>query len=121
MSQERKRDSQDLANFLGDRSTSSPDWQAQLTAVAHRFNQEYRRESFDLPPEVEAMPIFREWAAGSLATRIASPFWQIAQPRKQQRCLDVGCGVSFLIYPWRDWARYQRSDPRYAKCAWTAA
>ncbi|NJO52430.1 MAG: SAM-dependent methyltransferase, partial [Leptolyngbyaceae cyanobacterium RM2_2_4] len=103
MPQERKRNSQDLANFLGDRSNSSPDWQTQLTAVARRFDQEYRRESFDLPPEVEAMPIFREWAGGSLAARIASPFWEIAQPRKQQRCLDIGCGVSFLIYPWRDW------------------
>lgn len=103
MPQERKRNSQDLANFLGDRSTSGPDWQTQLTSVAHRFNQEYRRESFDLPPEVEAMPIFREWASGSLAAKIASPFWEISQPRKQQRCLDIGCGVSFLIYPWRDW------------------
>jgi SAM-dependent methyltransferase len=103
MPQERKRNSQDLANFLGDRPNSSPDWQTQLTAVARRFDQEYRREPFDLPPEVEAMPIFREWAGGSLAAKIASPFWEVAQPRKQQRCLDIGCGVSFLIYPWRDW------------------
>lgn len=106
MPQERKRNSQDLANFLGDRSNSTPDWQTQLAAVARRFDQEYRRESFDLPPEVEAMPIFREWASGSLAAKIASPFWQIALPRKQQRCLDIGCGVSFLIYPWRDWEAF---------------
>lgn len=25
------------------------------------------------------------------------------KPEKNQSCLDIGCGVSFLIYPWRDW------------------
>lgn len=49
------------------------------------------------------MPIFREWASGHLNSRLASPFWEVAKPRRGQRCLDVGCGVSFLIYPWRDW------------------
>lgn len=91
----------DLGGFLSDRPSSN--WNPQLAAVAQRFNQEYRREAIDLPPEVEAMPIFREWAAGTLADKTASPFWDIAQPKKQQRVLDLGCGVSFLIYPWRDW------------------
>lgn len=49
------------------------------------------------------MPIFREWASGALSAKTASPFWEIAKPKKGQRCLDIGCGVSFLIYPWRDW------------------
>lgn len=56
-----------------------------------------------LPPEVEAMPIAQEQQAGLLQARLVSPFWQLAQPKKNQACLDVGCGVSFLIYPWRDW------------------
>lgn len=102
MSKERRKESpgNQLANFLGDR----PDlWQSNLTAVAHRFNQEYRREPFDLPDEVKQMPIYQEWVSGLLAAKIASPFWNIAQPKKQQRCLDIGCGVSFLIYPWREW------------------
>jgi SAM-dependent methyltransferase len=90
-----------LTDFLGDRS--STDWDSQISAVASRFNQEYSREPFNLPAEVEAMSIFREWASGALVARVASPFWQIAQPKKQQRALDIGCGVSFLIYPWRDW------------------
>jgi SAM-dependent methyltransferase len=38
-----------------------------------------------------------------LSSKIASPFWELAQFQKNQRCLDIGCGVSFLIYPWRDW------------------
>ncbi|MBD2460084.1 class I SAM-dependent methyltransferase [Oscillatoria sp. FACHB-1407] len=89
-----------LSGFLGDRSE---DWQARINTVAQRFNREYRREPFELPAEVEDMPIYREWASGALAARIASPFWEISKPLKQQRCLDVGCGVSFLIYPWREW------------------
>jgi SAM-dependent methyltransferase len=79
------------------------DYQDPFAPVAHRFNQEYRKEQFDLPPEVEAMPIFQEWRAGLLTARLTSPFWTIAQPRKNQKCLDLGCGFSFLVYPWRDW------------------
>ena len=71
--------------------------------IASRFNRQYRGETFELPEEVEAMPIFQEWVGGTLAGKIASNFWEIAQPKKNQRCLDIGCGVSFLIYPWRDW------------------
>ncbi len=77
--------------------------QAQLGAVATRFNQEYRGESFELPEAVEAMPIFQEWASGTLRSKTTSPFWNLAKPQKNQRCLDIGCGVSFLVYPWRDW------------------
>lgn len=89
-----------LSNFLGDRPE---DWQEQIAAVALRFNRAYRNEPFELPPEVEDMPIYREWTSGLLAAKLASPFWELAKPRKQQKCLDIGCGVSFLIYPWRDW------------------
>jgi len=78
-------------------------WHDQITAIATRFNREYRGEAFELPAEVEAMPIFQEWAAGKLAPRIASPFWEAVRPRKKQKCLDIGCGVSFLIYPWYEW------------------
>lgn len=80
--------------------------QAIVGQVAKRFDKQYRGEGFDLPPEVEAMPIFLEWTAGTLASRINSPFWEIAKPQKNQRCLDIGCGVSFLIYPWREWEAY---------------
>ncbi len=82
---------------------TAADWATQISAVADRFNREYQGKSFDLPQEVEAMPIFQEWAAGSLQARIASPFWEIAKPKKKEHCLDIGCGLSFLVYPWRDW------------------
>ncbi len=79
------------------------EWQARIGAVAQRYTREYRQESFDLPSEVEAMPVFQDWAAGRLQARIASAFWELSCPKKNQHWLDLGCGLSFLIYPWRDW------------------
>lgn len=49
------------------------------------------------------MPVFQDWVAGRLQSRIASPFWELSTPKKNQHWLDLGCGFSFLIYPWRDW------------------
>lgn len=49
------------------------------------------------------MPLFREWISGALGSKISSHFWDLAQIHKHDRCLDIGCGVSFLIYPWREW------------------
>lgn len=100
----KKRHDQDTLSIW---SIGQPDrWQVQLAAVASRFNREYQGDSFELPEEVEAMPIFREQASGILQTKVVSPFWQITQPQKNQSCLDIGCGMSFLIYPWRDWHAY---------------
>ncbi|HAO12375.1 MAG TPA: SAM-dependent methyltransferase [Planktothrix sp. UBA8407] len=84
-------------------SVSSDPLERAIASVANRFNQEYQGGSFDLPPEVESMAIFRDRIAGTLSEKITSPFWEIAKPQKNQHCLDIGCGVSFLIYPWRDW------------------
>ncbi len=84
----------------------SDKWHERTAQVAYRFNQEYQNQAFELPAEVQAMPIYREWASGILAGKIVSPFWEIAQPQKNQHCLDIGCGVSFLIYPWRDWQAF---------------
>ncbi len=80
--------------------------QAMVGQVALRFDKQYKGEGFALPAEVEAMPIFLEWTAGTLANRVNSNFWEIAKPQKNWRCLDIGCGVSFLIYPWREWDAY---------------
>ena len=77
--------------------------QQQLGAVAQRYNQEYGGKGFDLPEEVEAMPIFQEWRSGKLQGKISSPFWELSLPQKRDVCLDIGCGISFLVYPWRDW------------------
>jgi hypothetical protein len=41
--------------------TQSHDWSTEIAKVKQRFDQEFKQEAFDLPAEVEAMPIFREW------------------------------------------------------------
>jgi SAM-dependent methyltransferase len=89
-----------LAEVLKAKSVS---WLPMIAAVGQRFEAEYEGKAFDLPQEVEAMPVFRDWAGGALNSRIASPFWQVAQPKKNQHCLDLGCGFSFLIYEWKSW------------------
>lgn len=104
----KKRDSQLSEggfDFLR-RQNATDSAQAIVGQVAERFDKQYKGEGFALPAEVEAMPIFLEWTAGTLANRVNSNFWEIAKPQKNWRCLDIGCGVSFLIYPWRDWDAY---------------
>lgn len=101
-----KRADRSFAQFSLTQPRSSERWQALLATVASRFEQQYRGRQFELPEEVEAMPIFNDWQAGTLDAKVVSPFWELAQPQKKQRCLDLGCGVSFLLYPWRDWQAY---------------
>jgi SAM-dependent methyltransferase len=86
--------------------TQAPDWSTKIAQVKQRFDREFKQEAFDLPPEVEAMPIFREWISHNLTAKITSPFWELAGFKKNHRCLDIGCGVSFLIYNWREWETY---------------
>jgi SAM-dependent methyltransferase len=74
-----------------------------LAQLSERYNRDYRGDPFEVPTEVETLDLFPDWAAGKLQQRIASPFWDLAKPKKNQRCLDLGCGVSFLIYPWITW------------------
>ncbi|KPQ40238.1 MAG: class I SAM-dependent methyltransferase [Phormidium sp.] len=74
-----------------------------LAQLSARYNRDYRGDPFEVPAEVESLDLFPDWAAGKLQQRIASPFWDLAKPKKNQRCLDLGCGVSFLIYPWITW------------------
>lgn len=78
-------------------------WSEQIRQVALRYDREFSGKTVELPPEVEAMPVFREWASGRLGQRIASSFWELAKPKRRQKCLDIGCGISFLVYPWREW------------------
>lgn len=81
----------------------SDQWHSLTNAIAYRFNREYQGEAFELPEEVENLPIFRDRIAGTLQAKITSPFWELTKIQKNQHCLDIGCGVSFLIYPWREW------------------
>lgn len=106
MSKKSKSDGTSAGNSQG-----KPSWfadvshpcQSQLVAVASRFNREYQGEPFEVSEDVAALPIFQERVAGTLQARTISPFWELAKIKKNQHCLDLGCGVSFLIYPWREW------------------
>ena len=97
-------------NLPTDGGAAGP-WQTAIDTVNQRYSREFRRETFDVPDEVAAMAIYQDFAAGKLSGRIATPFWTLLQPKKNWRCLDLGCGLSFLIYPWLDWqARFYGRD-----------
>ena len=81
----------------------SEGWQTAIENTTKRFESEYRQEKLALPPEVEDIPIFEEWKTGNLQNRISSKFWELKTPKKKQSWLDIGCGLSFLIYPWYEW------------------
>lgn len=85
---------------------STDPWRNLLSQVALRFNREYGGELLPISEEVESLEVFQEYIAGTLLNKTTSAFWEIGKPQKNQRCLDIGCGVSFLIYPWRDWEAF---------------
>ncbi|MDY7022732.1 MAG: methyltransferase domain-containing protein [Cyanobacteriota bacterium] len=101
MSKKSERSSQSLTSSSS--AYLSDQWHSLTSMVAYRFNREYQGEAFELPEEVENLPIFRDRIAGTLSAKTTSNFWEMAKIQKNQHCLDIGCGVSFLIYPWRDW------------------
>jgi len=89
---------------LGEREESLSDRLGdQIPMVAQRFDRELNGETIDLPDEAAELSVFTDWQTGKLSSRIASPFWTIAKPKAKQHCLDLGCGISFLIYPWVEW------------------
>ncbi|MDB9373923.1 class I SAM-dependent methyltransferase [Nodularia sphaerocarpa] len=103
----KKRNSPDpIQLFPSQTPYNSENWQERVAQVGYRFNRQYQKQDLELPAELQEMPIYQEWVTGLLSGKIVSPFWEIAQPKKNQHCLDIGCGVSLLIYPWRDWLAY---------------
>lgn len=98
-------------------AVSPTPWGERLSAVAARFDREYRGQTPDMPDSVQSLPVFQAWASGTLSTYAATPFWTLAPPKKGQTCLDLGCGPSFLVYPWREWnARFYGQDISGAIC-----
>lgn len=49
------------------------------------------------------MLIFYDFVFGNFIVKIVFFFWEIVKFKKNKKCLDIGCGVSFLIYFWWDW------------------
>ncbi len=84
-----------FTNFNTTNIFNSEKWEQRVAQIAYRFNKQYQNQSFELPPEVQAMPIFREWTTGMLTYKIVSPFWEIAEPQKNQHCLDLRLWCQF--------------------------
>ena len=42
-------------------SYSAGKWQQRIEQVAHRFNQEYQNQPFELPEEIKQISIYRDW------------------------------------------------------------
>ena len=97
------REQQNLGSPYSRLPGFSEDWKTAIENTTERFEREYRQEKISLPAEVEDIAIFDEWQTGSLQNRIASKFWELKTPKKKQSWLDIGCGLSFLIYPWYEW------------------
>ena len=80
----KKRNSPDpIELFPSQTPYNSENWQERVAQVGYRFNRQYQKQDLELPAEVQEMPIYQEWVAGLLSGKIASPFWEIAQPKKK--------------------------------------
>ncbi|MEN9201637.1 MAG: class I SAM-dependent methyltransferase [Thermostichus sp. DG_1_6_bins_120] len=82
-------------------------WDPYLSSVASRFNRELERQlgqpGWQLPPDLEQLTFWQACRRDHLQERLGIPFAQLRAPRKRENCLDLGCGVGFLTYPWNDW------------------
>ena len=101
----KRRSDSELPNFAAFSAGQDfkEQWREALETTTARFEAEYSQTKPDLPPEVQELPIYQQWQAGTLSNRTASPFWELKTPKKKQNWLDLGCGLSFLIYPWYEW------------------
>lgn len=82
-------------------------WQAYLTPVTQRFNREagiqLGEPPWELPADLQSLPFWQSCQREHLEDRLGVPFHQVRTPKKGEQCLDLGCGVSFMIYPWSHW------------------
>lgn len=87
---------------------SQDDWTPILETQTERFNRETEiqlglRPPWELPNELEALSFWQACQLDHLQDRLAIPFFHLRTPQKREQCLDIGCGVSFFLYPWSQW------------------
>ena len=99
----RKSDSKQNNEASSIFSDFKPHWRTALENTTARFQQEYAQEPVSLPSEVQEIAIYKQWKSGNLQNIVASRFWELKKPQKKEAWLDIGCGLSFLIYPWFEW------------------
>ncbi len=83
-------------------------WTPYLATVSQRFNRELGVQMMGepdwiLPPDLKSLAFWQACQHDHLNDRLSVPFYTLRQPKKREHCLDLGCGVSFLIYPWSQW------------------
>lgn len=82
-------------------------WSSYLVPVTERFNREagiqLGEADWEFPTDLQKLAFFQACKHDHLLDRLGVPFHQIRTPKKRENCLDLGCGVSFFIYPWTSW------------------
>ena len=86
------------------------DWEVITKPLAIRFDREVEvqlgQAQWELSPEVTGSRFWQACQKEGLDSRLGVPFYELRQPKKKEPCLDIGCGVSFLIYPWSHWGAF---------------
>ena len=86
------------------------DWNQYIAPIAKRFNREVGIQlgdpAWEMPEDLRELPFWQESQQNAFQEALSVPFHQLRVPKKRERCLDLGCGVSFLIYPWVDWEAF---------------
>ncbi|WP_017323906.1 class I SAM-dependent methyltransferase [Synechococcus sp. PCC 7336] len=86
------------------------DWEEYTKPIAKRFDREVQvqlgQSNWELPEEITELDFWQACQHDRLGERLSIPFHELRQPKKREHCLDIGCGVSFLIYPWNHWSAY---------------
>jgi len=90
--------------------SASIDWNAYINPIAKRFNREVGIQlgdpDWEIPADLRELPFWQESQQSAFRESLSVPFHTLRVPKKRERCLDIGCGVSFLIYPWTEWQAY---------------
>ncbi len=84
-------------------ATTAPDWESIIQKQAQRSDRELSSQTLALPPDLARLPFVIACQHDSLSHRLGVSFAQAAPPKKNEACLDLGCGLSFMLYPWTEW------------------
>lgn len=98
-------------NELMEIPQASIDWNTYMVPIVKRFDREVaiqlgEKPDWELPEDVSSLPFWQEYSHNAFREGLGVPFYQLRKPKKRENCLDLGCGVSFLIYPWVEWEAY---------------
>lgn len=83
------------------------DWTTYTTALARRFDREAEvqlgQAQWDIPAELQQLDFWQACRDREFVESLGVPFHEVRKPKKREDCLDIGCGVGFMLYPWSSW------------------